>query len=308
MTRTETPQRDSFLNLETVALVAVVALAGAWLAGEFGALQAPVRIGVSVIAVTAVLALRLWAHRHQPFATTARTWAMREPRRFVEAQQRHMHGVRALSPRDFEDAIRALYEALGYSAKRTPFSGDGGWDVEATRASERLLIECKHYGEGKTIGRPVLQKLHSAVITQGATAGVLITTSDFSRPARQFASEVGLSLIDASGLAALLAQAYPAVDSPFTTMGMCSKCGEFAFFDVRIDDFERPCPNGHSVANPLAAAVKAVQFGPQLVLQTVGGRVGRGLDKNLRSTILCIAGARSAANQFGRTESGETNS
>lgn len=46
-----------------------------------------------------------------------------------------------------------------------------------------MVVECKH--QAKPTGRPVVQKLHSAVITEGATGGIIISTGGFSLQASE---------------------------------------------------------------------------------------------------------------------------
>ena len=60
-----------------------------------------------------------------------------------------------------------------------------------------LVIECKHHPDG-TIGRPTVQKLHSAVISAKAKKGFVVTTGHFSNGAIQYAANLGnlIELID----------------------------------------------------------------------------------------------------------------
>lgn len=61
----------------------------------------------------------------------------------------------------------------------------------------KVVVECKHHPHG-TIGRPVVQKLHSAVITEGAAKGILVTTGKFSEEAINHVREIRptIELID----------------------------------------------------------------------------------------------------------------
>lgn len=63
-------------------------------------------------------------------------------------------------------------------------------------------MECKHHPNG-SIGRPVVQKLHSAVITSKATKGFLVTTGHFSEGATKYAKglKVEIELVDSRILA-----------------------------------------------------------------------------------------------------------
>ncbi len=51
------------------------------------------------------------------------------------------------------------------------------------------MVECKHHPKG-SIGRPVVQKLHSAVISSGAAMGILVTTGHFTKEALGYARKL----------------------------------------------------------------------------------------------------------------------
>lgn len=90
------------------------------------------------------------------------------------------------TPREFEEVVARLFETMGYNAKLTPYSHDGGVDVIATRASgysvEKIAIQCK-FQQG-SVGRPVIQQL-LGVISSDTTysKGYLVTNNDISREA-----------------------------------------------------------------------------------------------------------------------------
>ncbi|AIZ56878.1 restriction endonuclease [Candidatus Methanoplasma termitum] len=60
-----------------------------------------------------------------------------------------------------------------------PLVGDGGKDlIVRFSPTDVMYVECKHHH--KPIGRPVVQKLHSAMMTDGVKKGLLICTGGFS--------------------------------------------------------------------------------------------------------------------------------
>jgi HJR/Mrr/RecB family endonuclease len=71
---------------------------------------------------------------------------------------------------------------------------------------ERLAIQCKHQAD--KVGRDLLQKLLGVVAADPIySAGIVVTSSEFSPEAKQFARQNGrLKLIDKSELARLLKQ------------------------------------------------------------------------------------------------------
>jgi hypothetical protein len=83
------------------------------------------------------------------------------------------------------------------------------------------VVECKHYPAG-VVGRPVVQKLHSAVLTENATRGMIITTGRFSADAEDRAqnlSGVHIQLVDEAKLAHLISITYSAGSIPLNLCG-----------------------------------------------------------------------------------------
>lgn len=73
---------------------------------------------------------------------------------------------------EFEHFCGRLLETLGYGRVETIGSvADAGRDLIVHSREGKIVVECKHHPNG-VIGRPVVQKLHSAVITEGAIGGM----------------------------------------------------------------------------------------------------------------------------------------
>ena len=100
---------------------------------------------------------------------------------------------------EFERFVAHLFERLGFGkAEEILKTGDAGRDIVIrTPDGGLIIIECKHHPEG-TIGRPVVQKLHSAVITAQAKKGFLVVTGQFSHAATTYARglEPPIELVD----------------------------------------------------------------------------------------------------------------
>ena len=103
-----------------------------------------------------------------------------------DTQEERRQALYDLSPRQFERLIHRLYQAQGYDAELTPSQRDRGRDVIARRSQpgtrEHVLIECKRYA--KTIPIQYVRALLGAVSNERASAGKLVTTSSFSKEAR----------------------------------------------------------------------------------------------------------------------------
>ena len=121
------------------------------------------------------------------------------------------------TPDRFEQLIVDLLIAMGYGGgdpsmgERLGKSGDGGIDgiVNEDRLGlDAVYLQAKCYAEGNTIGRPAIQQFIGSLTGEGATKGVFVTTSAFSKEARDYAEKVQqrIVLIDGSELARLMIQ------------------------------------------------------------------------------------------------------
>ncbi|TKX47282.1 restriction endonuclease [Halorubrum sp. SD690R] len=100
-----------------------------------------------------------------------------------------------LSGFEFEDLIEDVFRNLGYeNVRQAEKTADEGRDVlmeeviDGTRRA--IVVECKHTG---TVGRPVVQKLHSAIATfdfDGPKRGMVVTTGRFTDPAQEYTNRL----------------------------------------------------------------------------------------------------------------------
>lgn len=114
-----------------------------------------------------------------------------------------------LSGFEFEGVCAAVFRSLGYRVQESTASGDFGRDLILTDTSGDItVVECKH--QAGTVGRPVVQKLHSAALTAGASRAMLISTGGFSNQAIEYAeslTDIRIELVDRCGFEALAARA-----------------------------------------------------------------------------------------------------
>ena len=121
--------------------------------------------------------------------------------------------VRGMSPEFFEKLVLDLLLAMGYggsredAADRLGQTGDGGVDGiirEDPLGLDVVCVQAKRW-EG-TVGRPEVQKFVGSTEGRRSRRGVLITTSEFSREAREFADSIErkVVLIDGQNLARLM--------------------------------------------------------------------------------------------------------
>ena len=100
-----------------------------------------------------------------------------------------------LSGFEFEDVIEDVFRNLGYeNVRQAERTADEGRDIlmeEVVDGTRRgIVVECKHTG---TVGRPVVQKLHSAIATfefDEPKRGMVVTTGRFTNPAIEYAQRL----------------------------------------------------------------------------------------------------------------------
>ncbi|PVX26683.1 MAG: hypothetical protein CW691_00600 [Candidatus Bathyarchaeum sp.] len=105
---------------------------------------------------------------------------------------------------EFQHFTAHLFEKLGFGkADEIQKGSDCGRDVILHSPSGNvIIIECKHHPKS-TIGRPTVQKLHSAILTAHSKKGYLVTTGKFSPAAISYAKALGstIDLVDLRVLA-----------------------------------------------------------------------------------------------------------
>lgn len=109
-------------------------------------------------------------------------------------------------PYEFEHFIAHLLGCMGYHARVTQVSGDGGVDVIAHRDElgfEGPVIKAQVKQMLDTIGRPAVQQLHGAI--ESGEFGLFITLGSYSAEARAFErTKPNLRLLDGPGLIELI--------------------------------------------------------------------------------------------------------
>ncbi len=116
------------------------------------------------------------------------------------------------SPQFFEHLVVDLLVKMGYggsfanSAHVTQYVHDDGIDgiiYEDKLGLDKIYIQAKRYKLDNTIGKPQIQQFSGALDEQKATKGVFITTSTYSKEARQYVEKLNkkIVLIDGQELA-----------------------------------------------------------------------------------------------------------
>lgn len=112
-----------------------------------------------------------------------------------------------LSPSEFESLITNLFEKMGLETRLTQASRDGGVDCVAFDPRPifggKVVIQAKRYKN--TVGVSAVRDLFGTVQNEGASKGILVTTSGFGKASFDFANGKPLELLAGSNLLYLLA-------------------------------------------------------------------------------------------------------
>jgi len=114
-----------------------------------------------------------------------------------------------ISPQQFERLILDLLSAMGYgggdiaNGRMTKTTGDGGIDGiinEDALGLDAVYIQAKRNASDNKVSRPDIQRFVGSLTGEGATKGVFVTTSDFSREAKDYLTKVQHRIVLINGL------------------------------------------------------------------------------------------------------------
>jgi restriction endonuclease Mrr len=108
----------------------------------------------------------------------------------IERLKKEPDGLFKISPRKFEEVIADLLADMGMEVELTPATRDGGKDILAymnTNIGKLLcLVEAKQHNKSKPVGVSLVRTLYGTLMDHQATSGMLVTTSRFAQPAKDF--------------------------------------------------------------------------------------------------------------------------
>ncbi len=113
-----------------------------------------------------------------------------------------------LTPGEFEQLITNLFEKMGLETRLTQASRDGGVDCVAYDPRPifggKVVIQAKRYKN--TVGVSAVRDLYGTMQNEGATKGILVTTSGYGKASYAFADGKPLELLSGTNLLYLLAE------------------------------------------------------------------------------------------------------
>jgi restriction system protein len=111
-----------------------------------------------------------------------------------------------LTPGEFEVLVQNLFTCMGLEAKQTRASRDGGVDCVACDSRPilggKVVIQAKRYKN--TVGVSAVRDLFGTLQNEGASKGILVTTSGYGPASFEFAKNKPIELIDGAQLLYLL--------------------------------------------------------------------------------------------------------
>ena len=117
-----------------------------------------------------------------------------------------------ITSRQFEEVIADLLSNMGMEVSLTPATRDGGKDILAYMKTDigkfLCLVEAKQYNKLRPVGVAVVRSLFGTLVDHQATSALLVTTSRFATPAKEFQErhKYQLSLKDYGDVVSWLAQ------------------------------------------------------------------------------------------------------
>ena len=107
-----------------------------------------------------------------------------------------------LDPFEFENLVSNLFSKMGLETKQTRSSRDGGVDAIAFDIRPilggKIVIQAKRYKN--TVGVSAVRDLYGTMINEGASKGILVSTSSYGPDAFEFAKDKPIELIDGRNL------------------------------------------------------------------------------------------------------------
>jgi restriction system protein len=113
-------------------------------------------------------------------------------------------------PKLFEDVVSSVFKDLGWDARATAYIGDKGIDVILDRPDGSTVgVQVKRYKKEQRIEAEQIRSLAGALLQNGHTKGIFVTTSKYRKGANEAAREFTskgypIELIDAERFLAAL--------------------------------------------------------------------------------------------------------
>ena len=111
--------------------------------------------------------------------------------------------IDTLSGVEFEVFIADFFSYLGYKTRLTASSGDNGIDIIATKKRYSIGIQTKLY-YNHNVSNKAIQEVFSGKNYYKTTFALAISNWNFSTPAKNLASQLGVGIVDRGILTTML--------------------------------------------------------------------------------------------------------
>lgn len=111
----------------------------------------------------------------------------------IQKLKRFPEDLHKVSPRAFEQLIADLLVNMGWEIQLTPESKDGGKDIIALLKTDLgrilCLVETKRYSPARPVQVAIVRQLYGTLLDHGASSAMLVTSSHFTKGAKEFQSK-----------------------------------------------------------------------------------------------------------------------
>ena len=153
------------------------------------------------------------------------------------AKRTNLESLAKLHWKTFEDLMAEVFRRQGYSVEEQLGGGaDGGVDLALRRNGQITLVQCKRW-TGKSVGVSIVRELFGIMASERAEAGILVTTSNFTKECEFFCAKKSIRLIDGQKLLPLIRSVQKGTgpetqepgklrsDRTNKSTPMCARCG-----------------------------------------------------------------------------------
>jgi restriction system protein len=203
-------KKSSDSSAGLLVLLVLAAAAAAVILSALAALaRNPVLLALLLTGSGGLIAWRVSVRRQR---TRALAEIQRQEAEIYAARAVAIESYHAMNAREFEEALAYLCGRDGCpEAHVTGKAGDLGADVMAITPDGRVLvIQAKRYVSGNLVTGPALQKFGgTCYAVHRADVAAVVTTSGFTRQAREYAAAMQIALFDNDALAGWAARNGP---------------------------------------------------------------------------------------------------
>jgi restriction system protein len=136
-----------------------------------------------------------------------------------------------MSWREFETLVAESFRLKGYAVTELGGpSAHGGVDLVLHKGTEEALVQCKQWRAFK-VSVKTIRELYGVMAAEGAAAGFVVTSGEFTADAIEFARGRNIELIDGAHLLAMLDEVRnvnrpTAKGGEFSAAPSCPRCGK----------------------------------------------------------------------------------